>query len=127
MTLGAEGVVSDSAGRILLLRDTSHVWRLPGATVAAGQTAEAALRGILEVQGIAAEHADPALFWMFTDAAPWDMVATFRLMLPHAALDSASAHASQVFFMPDALPTGIEAATMFRIKQVIQGQPPFDL
>src|SRR5262249_25196141 len=128
LTLGAQGMVLDADGRVLLVRHTYRAgWFLPGGGVEKRETATAALaRELNEETGIALT-APPELFALYSNFAyfPGDHVALFlcrhwtqaRRQQPNREI------AEQRFFALEALPADISEATRRRIGEVLLGWP----
>ena len=127
-TLGVRALVTDSTGRVLLLRHTYVPgWYFPGGGVEANETAaEAIEREILEETAIRLV-APPRLVSMHLNprVSGRDHVVFF-----HCATDAATpvARRGEIaevgFFALDRLPEGVTGATARRIAEAIEGGPP---
>jgi ADP-ribose pyrophosphatase YjhB (NUDIX family) len=131
LTLGAQGLVTDEAGRILLVRHTYRSgWHFPGGGVDKGElVADAVVREIREEAGLAVT-APPELIGIYSNEAVFrgDHVLLFRIIqwqpLPDGeAPDAASEIAEKGFFALDALPAGLSAPAGRRIAELYRGVP----
>jgi ADP-ribose pyrophosphatase YjhB (NUDIX family) len=126
MTLGVRAVVSDEAGRILLVRHSYAAgWHLPGGGVEHGETAEyAALREAAEEGGVAAERAE--LIGLFANHGnfPNDHIAVYRIAdWQPCPRRNDSEISERGFFARDALPAETTAGTRRRLAEMFDGAP----
>jgi ADP-ribose pyrophosphatase YjhB (NUDIX family) len=126
MTLGAQGVVIDGQGRVLLIRHGYRPgWHFPGGGIERNEAIEHGLaRELLEETGVVIEgQAD--LFGLYTnfDFFPGDHIAVFRVehwRRSHVPVPSREI-AEQGFFTLDALPQDIAAPTRRRLDEMFRG------
>lgn len=125
-TLGAQGVVLDSGGRILLIKHTYRPgWHFPGGGVEREETAVEALRRELSEEAGVILSGEPELFGLYANfrAFPGDHVALFLVRdwaqpEPPRPTVEIAAHG---FFAADQLPGDIHEATARRIREVLDG------
>jgi ADP-ribose pyrophosphatase YjhB (NUDIX family) len=128
LTLGAQGLIVDAHGRVLLVRHSYRPgWHFPGGGVEKNEPVETALeREINEETGVTLRG--PAqLFGVYANFRhfPSDHVALFvirewdQLEVPPANREIAE----QGFFAIDALPDGTHRSVVSRLQEVFQGQP----
>jgi len=129
LTLGAQGLVQDEAGRILLVRHTYRPgWHFPGGGVDRRELVVDALkREIYEEVGLDVTAA-PVLIGIFSNAAAFrgDHVLLYRVPgwqpLPAGEAPDASREiAESGFFAVDALPPGLAAPAARRIAELFHG------
>ncbi len=128
LTFGAQAVLIDPHGRILLIRHTYRAgWHFPGGGVERGETVEEALeREVAEEAGVALTGA-PELFGIYSNARvfPNDHVALFvardwqqtRVPEPNHEI------AEQRLFAPNQLPEDINPGTGRRLEEILTGKP----
>ena len=129
LTMGAQGMVFDDQGRVLLVRHGYHPgWHFPGGGVELGETAETAVvRELAEETGVLVEGR-PRLHGLFAHfkSFPGDHIALFvidkwtRPVIPAPNREIVE----QDFFPLDALPEGTGAGVRERLLEVKQGAPP---
>lgn len=127
MTLGVRTLITDDAGRTLLVRHGyAHGWHMPGGGVERGETAvDAALREAAEEAGIEAIGA-PTLLGFYSNHAimPNDHIAFYRINTWKAGTPRESREiAERGFFALDALPESVTPGTRRRLAEVFDGAP----
>lgn len=129
VTLGVQCVVSDLAGRVLLVRHGYRPgWHFPGGGVERAETLKDALTRELEEETGVALEAPVRLFAIYShfDAFPGDHIALFvagnwqRSRIPKPNREIAEA----AFFARDALPDGTTLPTRRRLEEVFSGLAP---
>lgn len=128
LTLGAQGVVVDGNGRVLLVRHGYRPgWFFPGGGVERHETVVMALaRELAEEAGIVLED-EPVLHGLFANGERFagDHIAVFLVRawrqthVPAPGLEIAE----QAFFPLDALPEAIDAGTRRRLGELFEGRP----
>jgi 8-oxo-dGTP pyrophosphatase MutT (NUDIX family) len=128
LTMGAQALVLDGDGRVLLVRHTYQMgWHFPGGGVEKNESVVAALsRELAEEAGIALLE-PPELFGIYANflSFPSDHIALFvirswrqpKIPKPNREV------AEQRFFAPDALPEATSAGTRRRIAEVLRAAP----
>ena len=130
--MGAQGLVVDEAGRVLLVRHGYRPgWHFPGGGVEKNEIAEEALARELEEEAGVLLEGPPELFGLYGhfDVFPGDHIALFvvrRWQRPRIPQPSAEI-AEQGFFAVDALPAGTTRGTRDRIAEVLEGRSPRSL
>lgn len=126
LTMGAQGVILDSASRVLLVRHAYRPgWHFPGGGVEKGESALAALtREIREEAGILLDDT-PDLFGLYTNFRyfPGDHIALFVIRAwrqPHIPPPNREI-ADQGFFDRSALPDDIHLPVVTRLREVLAG------
>lgn len=127
LTLGAQGVVLDAQGRVLLVRHGYRPgWFFPGGGVERHETlGEALAREVLEETGVELT-ADPVLHGLFANIErfPGDHIAVFVIRewrQPTVPRPNAEI-AEQGFFATDSLPKNIDPGTRRRVDEILRGK-----
>lgn len=125
MTLGVRGIVTDEAGRVLLVRHSyARGWHLPGGGVEHGETAAFAIQREAAEEGGVEAIETPALLGFFANHAnfPNDHIALylFGAWRPCAPLATQEI-AERGFFALGALPDGVTKGTRRRLAEVFEG------
>ena len=128
MTLGVRAVVTDAAGRVLLI-EHSYVpgWHLPGGGVDRGETPEQAIaRELVEEAGVRPTDR-PRLLSVHDNrkSFPGDHVLLYRVERWRPVPATARGEIVDArFFPPDALPPDVTRATRARLDEVFGGGQP---
>lgn len=126
LTMGAQAVVIDGDGRILLIRHTYRTgWHFPGGGVERNETAEGALARELEEEAGVALTGRPVLFGLYANFRnfPSDHVALYIVREWRQPLAPQPNHeiAAHGFFAKDALPRDVTRAVAARVREVFDG------
>ena len=128
LTMGAQALVVDETGRVLLIRPTYKPgWHFPGGGVERNETATLAVRRELEEEAGVIAESDPELVSLYANfqAFPSDHVALFKVRRWRQPKMPAPNHeiAEVGFFTRDALPATTVGAVHRRLAEVLDGQP----
>jgi 8-oxo-dGTP pyrophosphatase MutT (NUDIX family) len=127
MTLGVRGLVTDQAGRVLLVRHTyTPGWHFPGGGVERGETCgEALTRELAEEAGViptgspvlVSVHANHAAF-------PNDHVLLYRILDWRRTQPADQGEIAEIgWFSPDAAPADVTPGTLRRIREQFAHAP----
>ncbi|HEY6094567.1 MAG TPA: NUDIX hydrolase [Gallionellaceae bacterium] len=104
-----KGLCFDESGRLLLVKEASGYWDLPGGRMEHGEDFHSTLtRECLEEMGISCEILDSTPYWAWPAVnydRLWKIVACFRIRLPHYAFTASDECVALDFFAPDELVT----------------------
>lgn len=126
LTMGAQGCVIDSAGRVLLVRHTYRPgWHFPGGGVEKRESAlEALTRELWEEAGVKLDD-EPQLFGLYANHVkfPGDHIALYVVRTWHHPVPPTPNReiAEQAFFSPDNLPETVYAPTRARCAEIFSG------
>ncbi|MFO1170886.1 MAG: NUDIX domain-containing protein [Hyphomicrobiaceae bacterium] len=129
LTLGAQGIVFDAEGQVLLVKHGYRPgWHFPGGGVEWGETIETALARELSEEAGVQLTARPRLHGVFANFAtfPGDHIAVFvcesydRPVTPKPTTEILESR----FFPLGALPTGLADGARRRLAEIDAGTPP---
>ena len=128
LTMGAQALVRDGEGRVLLIRPTYKPgWHFPGGGVERNETAALAVRRELHEEAGVIAQSEPQLFSLYANfkSFPSDHVALFLIEHWHQPqVPEPNREIAEVGFFPaDALPRGTVGAVHRRLAEVVEGQP----
>ena len=128
MTLGAQGVIIDEQGRVLLVRHSYRPgWFFPGGGVEWGETLEEALARELEEEVGVTLTAPPVLHGMFSNGTnfPGDHIAVF--VVRHWTRGENYRRKGEIaeagMFAPNDVPALIEQGTRARLAEIFDKAP----
>jgi ADP-ribose pyrophosphatase YjhB (NUDIX family) len=126
LTLGVRGLVTDEAGRVLLVEHTyTPGWHMPGGGVERGETAQRALeRELVEEAGVEV-IGSARLVSVHNNHARFrgDHVLLYRVESWRPCAATSRGEIAQIgWFPPAALPPGVTAATRRRIAEALAGE-----
>ena len=128
LTMGAQGLVLDAQGRILLIKATYKPgWQFPGGGVERNETARLAVERELEEEAGVILEGEPRLFSLYANfrSFPSDHIALFvvrqwrRPVVPQPNREIAAS----AFFARDALPADTVGSVHRRLAEVLDGRP----
>ena len=124
LTLGVRGIVIDSEGRILLVRQTyTRGWTLPGGGVEFSESLDQGLARELDEEAGIALDSDPQLMGIYDNRSefPGDHVAMYVVRHWHRirATEPNLEIAETGFFRPDALPESLNPGAQRRIEEFL--------
>ncbi|QKP78735.1 NUDIX domain-containing protein [Methyloligella sp. GL2] len=128
MTLGAQGVIVDGEGRVLLVRHSYRPgWCFPGGGVEWGETLEFALARELEEEVGVSLTGPAVLHGMFSNHSnfPGDHIGVFlvRDWTRQGEYRARGEIAETGMFAPDALPAKTDRGTRNRVEEIFGGAP----
>jgi 8-oxo-dGTP pyrophosphatase MutT (NUDIX family) len=129
LTLGVQGMVLDSAGRVLLVRHSYRPgWHFPGGGVEKGETVLDSLKRELAEETGVELTAPPDMYAIYTNFNyfPGDHILLFAVRHWKQTRVPKPNHEiiEQAFFAPGEVPQSINPPTMRRLREFLSKEPP---